>query len=191
MTPRIRPRAAVALLAAAAALAASGCSGARESVGRSLGLTYSSPDPFNVSPRAPLRLPGDLSALPPPQPGAPSPLEPSPRSAARAALDGAGSADADAAAPSPGELALLEGAGAERADPAVRQTLAAESAAPRESRYGLTSLFGIEIDDGAAAERLDPREETERLRGEGAVTPTPTPTPPEPEGLQFDIPLAL
>ncbi|MEM1314938.1 MAG: DUF3035 domain-containing protein, partial [Pseudomonadota bacterium] len=68
-------RAARAAALGAAALAAAGCGGGFSDT---LGLTYDSPNPFNVSPRAPLRLPGDLTALPPPQPGAPSPLEPQP-----------------------------------------------------------------------------------------------------------------
>lgn len=183
MTPmrRLRP----VLAAALAVVALGGCSDGRQAIGRTLGLTYDSPDPFNVAPRAPLRLPPDLAALPPPQPGAPSPLEAQPARQAQAALGGVGAAPAGG--PSPGELALLDAAGAEAADPAIRTTLTAEENAPRERRYGLTTLFGMPTQDPYEGQRLEQREEAERLleTAPEASVPSPRPIPPREPGRLF------
>ncbi|MGM0583476.1 MAG: DUF3035 domain-containing protein [Pseudomonadota bacterium] len=168
------------LAAAAAGLLLTGCTGGREAVGEALGFAVESPNPFNVVPRAPLRLPGDLAALPPPEPGAPSPLEPRPEAIARSALSLPDGQDAaSAGAPTPGELGLLEAAGADLADPRIRATLA-EERPERERQYGLTSILGYTIPDGSEEEILTPREETERLREQGVETPNPPPEPPEP-----------
>jgi hypothetical protein len=173
------------VLAGALTLALAGCGGG--GIGDTLGLTYESPNPFNVAPRAPLRLPPNLEALPPPEPGAPSPLDPRPVQEARAALGGVG-APIPEGAPSPGELALLDAAGADQADPTIRSTLAAEEA-PTTNEYGLSTFFGFEVPDGSEREILEPREEAERLRAEGAVTPTAPPTEPPPptDEIQFDF----
>ncbi|MDF2233704.1 DUF3035 domain-containing protein [Albimonas sp. CAU 1670] len=178
------PRA-VALLGAAAALAA--CSGGREAIGDAMGLNYESPNPFNVSPHAPLRLPPSFETLPPPQPGETSPLEPRPSEAAQAAL-GAGPA-AGATAPTPGELALLDAAGAEAADPTIRQRLVDEEPPEKESIYALDSIFGYKINDPLAAETLDARDEAETLRTQGAPAPTPSPARPESPSNEITIPL--
>lgn len=171
----------------AAALAAAGCGGG--GIGDTLGLTYESPNAFNVAPRAPLRLPSDLTALPPPQPGAPSPLDPRPVQEARAALAGAG-APQPSGAPSPGELALLDAAGAEGADPAIRSTLATESA-PRERRFALDTLFGLRVPDGSEEEILEPREEARRLGEQGVATPTPAPDEGPRPTNQIQVPLGF
>ncbi|MEM6440519.1 MAG: DUF3035 domain-containing protein [Pseudomonadota bacterium] len=169
----------------AAALACAACGG-REAVGRAFGLTYESPNPFNVSPRAPLRLPGDLSALPPPEPGAPSPLEPQPTRSARAALANAGAPSPAQAAPTPSELALLDAAGVQTADPGIRAALAEEQP-ERRNDYALPSLFGLEIPDGSEEELLEPRQEADRIRAAGGVAPNPTPAPPEPQSNQITL----
>ena len=75
--------ASIALLIGAAATVG-GCSTSRAGLGSALGITKNSPNPFNVYPREPLVLPSDLSALPAPQPGAPSPREPKPEVEAQA-----------------------------------------------------------------------------------------------------------
>lgn len=167
-----------------AALALGGCVESRQAVGSALGFSYDSPDPFNVSPREPLRLPSDFETLPTPNPGAPSPLEPRPQAQARAALAGAGAAPG--AGPAPGELALLDAAGAGQTDPAIRATVDAEAAArPRERQFGLTSFLGRPIGDPDAADRLDARAEAERLREQGAVTPVAPPEPVSEPGRLF------
>ncbi|MEO1687105.1 MAG: DUF3035 domain-containing protein [Pseudomonadota bacterium] len=174
----------------AAALAVAGCASGRQAVGSALGLTYESPNPFNVSPRAPLRLPSDLSALPPPEPGAPSPLEPQPTRQARAALAQAGAEQPGQTAPTPGELALLDASGAETADPNIRATLAEEDAgAGREPQFGLASLFGYRTPDGSEEEILEPRDEARRILEEGGVAPNPTPAPEPAPTNQIVLPI--
>jgi hypothetical protein len=174
------------MLAVAAALA--GCTEGRRSLGSALGLEIASPNPFNVAPRAPLRLPSDLGALPPPQPGAPSPLDPQPRAAAQAALAQAGRPDAPEAAPSPGELSLLDAAGADLADPRIRASLRAERP-ERDDRFGLSSFLGYRVPDGSEREILSPREEAERLREAGETAPNAPPLPAEPPSDEWVIPL--
>ncbi|WP_339947912.1 DUF3035 domain-containing protein [uncultured Albimonas sp.] len=181
---------ALALAGLGAALAA--CSGGRDMIGTAMGLNYESPNPFNVSPNAPLRLPPSYETLPPPSPGARSPLEPQPGQAAQAALASAGGGSAQpvqGAAPTPGELALLEAAGASAADPGIRQTLETERPPEKESIYALDSVFGYKINDPDAEQTLDARDESDVLRSQGAQTPTPTPAAPETPSNAISIPL--
>ena len=180
-----------ALLGAGAALTA--CSGGRDMVGTALGLNYESPNPFNVSPHAPLRLPPSYETLPDPAPGAKSPLDPRPEQAAQAALSSAGGSGGartgQGAAPTPGELALLDAAGASSANPAIRQQLEDERPPEPEQMYALDSIFGYKINDPDAAQTLDPRGETEELRSRGVQTPTPSPARSESEPNAITIPL--
>ncbi|SFH96496.1 DUF3035 domain-containing protein [Albimonas pacifica] len=175
-----------------AGVALSACTGSRDAVGTALGLNYESPNPFNVAPHAPLRLPPSFESLPPPAPGERSPLEPRPDQAAQAALASAGAGptpQAQAAAPTPGELALLDAAGAETADPQIRQRLETERPPEPEQWYALDSVFGYKINDPDAAQTLDARTESEELRNQGAATPTPSPAPPESPSNAISIPL--
>ncbi|MEC9435638.1 MAG: DUF3035 domain-containing protein [Pseudomonadota bacterium] len=179
------------LLVAAACVALSGCAGGRRAVGDAFGLTVDSPNAFNVSPRAPLRLPSDFASLPAPQPGAPSPLEPRPEAEARAALAAAGAPATGGSSPSPGELALLGAAGSDQADPAIRPTLEAEVDASQTDQYGLSSLFGYKVPDGTERETLDPRTAAEEVREQGALTPTPAPLPPETPSGTYVLPVNI
>jgi hypothetical protein len=159
-------------------LAVAGCGGA-EKFRDAVGLNTPPPDEFLVVSRAPLQMPPRLDALPPPQPGAPSRVDPNPKAQAQAAL--AGRPVPQGAAPSGGEQALLAAAGP--ADPAVRGAIRAETAATRpERRFGLDSFFGFPINQnpGAPTDRLDPREEAERLRTTGAAVPVVPPDAPAP-----------
>lgn len=156
-------------------LALAGCGGSAEGFRDAVGLNTPPPDEFLVVSRAPLQMPPRLDALPTPQPGAPSRVDPNPRAQAQAAL--AGRPIPQAAAPSGGEQALLAAAGP--ADPTIRGAIRAETAAtPTERRFGLDSFFGFPINQnpGAPTDRLDPREEAERLRTSGAAVPV---VPPE------------
>jgi hypothetical protein len=172
---------------AAAALVAlvAGCGG-REGVRSSLGITLQSPDAFNVYPRQPLQMPADFAQLPPPNPGAPSRLDPAPRAEAQAALGNAGAPaepPSQAGAPTAGEQALLASAGADQADPNIRTDLA-QAERDSESPYGLSSLFGYVVPDydvqsEAAQPVLQSREEADRIRAEGGTTPNAPPPPPE------------
>lgn len=157
-------------LGACVVLAVAGCGG-RSGLRSTFGVTLEQPDPFNVLPRKPLRIPPNFNDLPPPSPGAPSPLDPQPVDEARSTLNHVGQA---AGAPSVGELALLGAAGAEDADPAIRSTLEQETV-PTESKYGLTSVLGWKVPDGSPDEALDQREEAARIDAAGGVAPNAPP----------------
>ncbi len=173
----------IALLVGTAALAA-GCSSGRAGLGNALGLTRGSPDPFNVYPREPLVLPSDLTALPEPQPGAPSPREPKPQAIAQSALGQAGAPVVPAAAGA-GEAALLASAGADQADPAIRDSLDGEEL-QREPQYGFRTFFGYKVPDGTEKEILEARDERKRLLEQGAPTPNPPPeVAPPPSNVLF------
>lgn len=164
-------------LGALLAVMLGGC-GSQGSVREAAGLVVPPPDPFLVVPRRPLQLPADMRSLPQPQPGAPSRVDPDARAAAQVALSGAGGGIA--AAPSPGEAALLGEVGPGFVDPSIREITRAEAdAAAAERRFGLTSLFGFRVPQGteAEAQQLDAREEAERLRDAGVAAPVPPPQP--------------
>lgn len=158
--------------AAALALGLAACGGSK-SMRESMGIAAPPPDEFMVVSRAPLELPPDLSALPPPQPGAPSRVEPDPRAQAQTALMG-GEVAVATAAPTAGESALLTAVGAGPQNAAIREQIQQDAAAaPPTRRFGLTSLFGRKIvqDPQAEAERLSPEAEAERLQREGLPAP--------------------
>jgi hypothetical protein len=119
-------------------------------------------------------MPPSLSALPAPQPGARSRVEPDPVADAQLALGGGFGAGGAAAGPSQGEAALLSATGAASADPAIREQVLAERPEPQR-RFGLDSFLGVRIvqDPAASAERLEPEEEAARLRREGLAAPVP------------------
>jgi hypothetical protein len=168
-----RPTRNAALIAALLSLAGCGAQ-QREAVG----LRVPPPDEFLVVSRAPLVVPQDLTTLPPPQPGARSPLEPDPVRQAQAALTG--SPVGTAVAPTAGEAALVGAAGATSADAGIRETLVAEAPEPQR-RFGLDSFFGFPIDQtlGQDDDRLTPSEEAARLRGAGVPAPVAPPPPPD------------
>jgi len=101
------------LLAASLAALAAGLSGCGAM--RGLGGARVTPDEFRVVTKAPLVVPPDF-ALRPPAPGEPRPQELAPESAARNALLG----QRAALTRTPGEQALINKAGVERADPLIR-----------------------------------------------------------------------
>lgn len=146
------------ILCAFAALGLGACSSAKEQ----LGISRSAPDEFAVVKRAPLEIPADLSALPPPRPGAARPQEQSPQSTARATLFGA-SAPADG--PSPGETALLQAAGAGQATPDIRGTLDRESFEEAEdNRPVVKRLLDWDGQAETSATVVDAQKEAERLK---------------------------
>ena len=135
----------------AAAAAATGC----QSIQQAIGANKVAPDEFRVVTSAPLTLPPDYS-LRPPQPGAPRPQELAPGDEARAAIFGQ---DVGQGA-SPGERALVAGAGAEAADPNARDQVDFEGA-------------GIVHRNEAFADRVlanaPPTDEERRLAEEEAI----------------------
>ncbi|MEK9944614.1 MAG: DUF3035 domain-containing protein [Alphaproteobacteria bacterium] len=153
------------LLAGAVALAA--CSNAS----RTLGLDPEPPDEFTVVSKAPLTIPPDFN-LRPPQPGAPRPQELNPTSRAQAALVGDSQA-APSATRTPGEVALLQVARAQDADPDIRNVLNAETTQLAEREGGfvdrLLDRVRPESDD---AEVVNPTEEERRLRQQDSAANT-------------------
>lgn len=158
------------LIAATALLALGACDGVK----KQLGMAKQKPDEFRVVSRAPLSLPPDF-ALRPPEPGATRPQEGTTVQQARTAVfraDGQGSA-LDEVAPgdtrSRGERALLLSAGADRADPTIRQTVDNETSGINESSESFidTLVFWREAEKPGVI--VDAEAESARLRENAAL----------------------
>lgn len=173
---------------AAAALALSACEGAKEQ----LGLGKQAPDEFRVVARAPLTLPPDFT-LRPPEPGLPRPQEGTPTDQARRALFQRDTASAapnpDAASNpgavagggrSPGELSLLQAAGADRVDPAIRSQINRETKELNASDADFLDLLVFWRDEEPTGVVIDADAEARRIRENAAlgkdVTAGGTPT---------------
>jgi len=149
------------LLAAMLALSClAGCSGVREAIG----LDRRSPDEFSVVTRAPLEMPPEGYSLAPPTPGAQRPQEAAVSTKAQEVLFGRAPVVVEGV--SGAEAALLDRAGADAADPAIRQTLTTEkSNEVAEDQPVFDRLLGrITSPDEAPARVIDPVAETERLK---------------------------
>jgi hypothetical protein len=135
-----------------------GCSSAKES----LGLNKSSPDEFKVLKRAPLALPPSYT-LRPPRPGAPRPQEKTTSASAAQTVFGA-TAPTVKATPTDGSGLLLQQAGANAADPNIRQTIDAQTkelnAVNKTVSQKLLNIGGK--DDSASI--VDAKKEAERLK---------------------------
>lgn len=157
---------AAALVAAMAVLGAglSGCG-----IGRALGISKSSPDEFAVVKKAPLVLPPDYE-LRPPKPGAKRPQELNPSEAAKQALF-KNQFGQPGATPSSGEQTLLANAGADQADPAIREKITKENKAlvRKSESFSNRLLFGNEAAVPAAVvNAAAERERLEKAATEGA-----------------------
>lgn len=119
------------------------------------------PDEFTVVKARPLILPPDY-ALRPPAPGTPRPQETAPTDAARAILYQRNIAASNATA---GEIALLNSAGAQNAEPNIRTEINRETATIEEKSSTIADaiLFWQKDDRGPEA-IIDPAAEAERLR---------------------------
>jgi len=157
------------LALAALALALSAC----ENVKTTLGINRRAPDEMTVVAKAPLILPPDF-ALRPPEPGAMRPQETDASALAAAALTGRQPptfgdprrTQADAA--SRGETAMLRHAGADAADPNIRQIIREETTllAERDKAFTEKILFWQKEDK---AGELDASAEAKRLREAAAA----------------------
>lgn len=165
------------IMGACALTLLTGCSGTADA----LGLGRNTPDEFAVVDRPPLSLPPSYD-LRPPQPGAPRPQEVSMPKRASQILFGAESQDPLAASAaqekSDAEKALLSSAGADKANPAIRQTIDQDSRKIVGSRHLVRDLLGMESENSSGT-TVDPAAEAQRLReakekGE-AATASPTP----------------
>jgi hypothetical protein len=158
-----------AILALLAALAVSGCSDVRES----LGLGRSSPDEFTVVDRPPLSIPPDF-ALRPPRPGAPRPQEVDPGQQANQALfgasgGGAAAADVSAATGQSGasdiEKELLAKTGGDKASPDIRTVINAEAAEKTEvNEHLVQELLFWKKDEPPGTAVVDARAEAARIK---------------------------
>ncbi len=141
--------------------------GGCEQTRQAFGLTKSAPDEFAVVTRAPLAIPPDF-ALRPPTPGAQRPQEASTRNEARQILLRSGRNDApggpDGTGLSRGEVALLGRAGAENADPLIRERVSRDSSVLADGGKGFIKRLifwqkeeppGTVIDAGRESRRLN------------------------------------
>lgn len=161
----------------ACVLAVSGCGQLGNPIDAITGNT-ASPDEFEVIARKPLRMPSgvNLSKLPEPRLGAPSPLEPNPNADAAQALFGAGSAGG-AGTTSSSEAALV-GAAQQAAD--GRTVSEAEiAAAQRSDTYEAPTLSELLFGDENAPpeDALDADAEARRLQTEGRTSAPVNPNP--------------
>jgi hypothetical protein len=152
-------------------LALAGC-GEQGLVGglRSAGVGANTPDEFLVLPTRPLEVPPDLTALPPPTPGARNRVAYDPEEEAITALSGR------PPAARPGAPGLVAAAGPTAPD--IRRVLAEEDVAWRQANRPLLfeRWFGSD-DDRLIYERmlLDADAELARLRARGVRTPAAPP----------------
>lgn len=153
---------------AAGALVLAGCGDVR----RSLGLEKTVPDEFTVVRKAPLTLPPDFG-LRPPRPGAPRPAAVDPTQQAQAALGGQTQAIAGAEATTPGELAFLREAGANRVNADIREILLTETTQLAEKDKSLVDrlIFWQRAEDESV---IDATAESRRLRETALATDATT-----------------
>ncbi len=122
------------------------------SVKSELGLSRRDPDEFAVVTRAPLQIPNNLdqvTQLPSPRPGAPRPQEIPATIAAQEALKG--KPIPTASAPSVAEENILRKAGANQADPNIRNVVNQETDEEAErNRPTVQRIFGTNSDTPAA-----------------------------------------
>ncbi len=161
----------ICILLATAALV-TGCSSAK----KSLGLGRQSPDEFSVVERAPLTLPPDY-ALRPPRAGGDN-LQNAQSQAKRVVLGSEAVATTADAQPGSGTDMFLQQAGATKVQPNIRATLDKESAViSTQNRTVAEKLLFWDKDNKQTAvtpaEKMDAREEAQRLNKSGIQSPTP------------------
>lgn len=147
-----------------------------DTVREQMGMSKQAPDEFQVVTKAPLVMPPEFN-LRPPEPGAPSLREAQPRVNAQAALMGR-APDQMRASPtiaSPGEAALLNQAGAGRADPNIRRTISQEyTQLADKDRSFVDRLIFWQRTAAASGTVVDPRAEQQRLRENARTGQGPT-----------------
>ena len=149
-----------------------GCEQTREA----FGLNKSAPDEFAVVTRAPLAIPPDFG-LRPPTPGAKRPQEDSTKNEARGILLRSGPNGAQAVPGgkelSRGEVALLGKAGAQDADPSIRDKVSRESSVLAEGDNEFLARLMFWRDDEPPGRIIDADNESRRLRENAALGDTP------------------
>jgi hypothetical protein len=149
------------ILVAAMAIGVSGCGGLKDT----FGLGKAPPDEYRVVEQAPLALPDSYQLLPP-VPGAPRPQVEDTADQAEDILLGSasGAASARGVGNSPGEEVFLSIAGANEAEPGIRQIVNRESGALAEGDDGFVDDLIFWDDDAPEGIALDPVGEAQRLR---------------------------
>jgi hypothetical protein len=154
----------------AAALALAGCSGVREQ----LGLEKQAPDEFRVVSRAPLTVPPEF-ALRPPRPGAPRPQVGTPTDQARRTVFRLGDQQPTVEQVMPddgrslGERAILMGAGADQANPEIRQIVDRETRQVNEESQDFLESLIFWRDAQPTGDVVDAEAEARRLREAQAI----------------------
>lgn len=148
------------------ALSLSACSGLKNA----LGIDKKPPDEFAIVTKAPLVIPPDFS-LRPPRPGAQDSQQLTPSQSAEQTVFGKAETQKEATSDqSQGELALLEDAGADRADGSIRNIVASENKAAQRKDESLTDrlmFWKSEKDEGVSAA------EQGRIRASDAMGASP------------------
>jgi len=163
-TYRVRHLAVATLVVLAAPLG--GCGEARKAIG----WDKNPPDEFRILTRAPLAVPPDFG-LRPPAPGAPRPQEGTTTDQARNALTGGRAAPRGAGDPagSVGVAALLQRAGADRADPQIRGVVDRESKALADAERSFADRLIFWRSPDPPGVVVDAEREQQRLRENQAL----------------------
>ena len=161
-------------VAAMALVALGGCG---DSIKEQFGFGRQVPDEYQVVEAQPLALPPDFH-LRPPAPGAPRPQEQDVRQQAEKIILGpnAERTSVGGAPPprSPGELALLNMAGANEADSGIRHLINRENSVLAADDEGWVNELMIWQQDEEEGLALDPVAEAQRLRENAAAGRAPT-----------------
>jgi hypothetical protein len=149
-----------------------------QGVKKSLGLERNTPDEFAVVERAPLTLPPNYQLVAP-QPGASRPQEQTAANTARGlVLRSEPSAPKAISGLSTSENALLNKAGSQKADPAIRTQLATDKHVNEDPNRPVIEKIGLrgnaDIEQGKA---LDASAEAQRLKDQNIKAPQPAPAP--------------
>ncbi|OFX09936.1 MAG: hypothetical protein A2516_00420 [Alphaproteobacteria bacterium RIFOXYD12_FULL_60_8] len=151
-----------------AALAVTGCSDVRKSIG----YDKSAPDEFAVVARAPLTIPPEYS-LAPPTPGAPRPQKGTTTDDAKRVLTGRDTTAKarEINASSPGQSAFIKKVGGDMADPEIRRTVDSESSALAMEDANFTDklMFWHEKTPADYSDTLDAEKEMQRLKENQAL----------------------
>lgn len=143
-----------------------------ESTSRTLGLTRDAPDEFQVTTRAPLSMPPDMTTLPSPRPGASRPQERSARAQAEQVLAPNLSLDDPRRAPGArmtvGETALLQRAGPDVPDD-IRRRVDEESLRLDQPDRALTDRLMFWREPPPPGVAVDAQRESQRLRENAAL----------------------
>ncbi len=155
------------VLAGLVLMGLAGCSSLRDTLGLS---KSSGPDEFTVVTKAPLVLPPEFTLRPPDKDGR-SPQQMQPRERAELAITGA--QGASSAAADHGEQAFLSQAGADHANPGIREIVNNEFSQLAERDSSFTDKLIFWHKEQPPGTVVDPAKEAQRLRQNAATGQSP------------------